>query len=226
MGITLAAVALVFLHLPRIAGAEKTAPELIPPDVTVPLTTPPHSLPPFSGAASGQATGATQQPAAGPTGRDALKKDPVAIMETSKGTITIRLFQKLAPLTVAHFLELVNKGFYDGLTFHRVEPGFVIQGGCPNGNGSGLYIDPKTTKPKFLSLETHSHLRHNAPGVVAMARFGRNPDSASCQFYITLAPQPQLDDKYAIFGGVVSGIEAVKQIAIGDKILSIKVLAQ
>ncbi len=148
------------------------------------------------------------------------------MIETNKGAISIRLFRKFAPVTVNHFMDLVDKGFYNGLTFHRREPGFVIQGGCPNGNGSGLYMDPVTNKPMFLNLETHQSLRHNAPGVVAMARFGRNPNSASCQFYITLAANPQLDNKYSIFGGVVSGMEVVKEIMIGDKILSIKIQEQ
>jgi cyclophilin family peptidyl-prolyl cis-trans isomerase len=210
----------------RQAKAEKVDPELIPPDVTVPLITPPHSIPPPAAPAPGAAVAVPPQQGSNQAVPDALRKDPLAVMETSKGTVTIRLFRKLAPLTVAHFIELVNKGFYNGLTFHRVEPGFVVQGGCPNGNGSGLYIDPATNKPKFLNLETNPNLRHNAPGVVAMARFGRNPNSASCQFYITLKAQPQLDDKYSVFGGVVSGMETVWKIAIGDKIVSIKIQEQ
>src|SRR5262249_33922317 len=132
-------------------------------------------------------------------------------------------FRKYAPNTVAAFVEMCNKGFYDGLTFHRVEPGFVIQGGDPNGNGSGLYIDPATNQPRFLNLETNPHLRHNAPGVVAMARFGKNPNTASCQFYITLAPQPKLDNQYSVFGGVTQGMDVVKSIEKGDKIQSIKI---
>ena len=222
----------------RQESAEKTDPDLIPPDVTMPLTMPPHTVPPPYGPAPGQQATATSQPAPGqpaaattqptsaPTSADAAQKDPLAVMETSKGTITIRLFRKFAPNTVEHFIDLVNKGFYNGLTFHRREPGFVIQGGCPNGNGSGLYTDPATGKPKFVNLETHASLRHNAPGVVALARFGRNPNSGSCQFYITLAACPQLDNKYSVFGGVISGMEVVRTIMIGDKILSIKIQEQ
>src|SRR5262249_41756687 len=184
-------------------------------------------IPPPVTTAPGQPQPAsTAQPASANATADASQKDPLAILETSKGTITIRLFRKFAPETVANFVDLVEKGFYNGLTFHRREPGFVIQGGCPNGNGSGLYVDPATGKPKFVNLETHPSLRHNAPGVVAMARFGRNPNSASCQFYITLAACPQLDNKYSIFGGVISGMEVVRTIMIGDKILSIKIQEQ
>ncbi len=134
------------------------------------------------------------------------------------------MFQTYAPGTVANFIDLLNKRFYDGLTFHRVEPGFVIQGGCPSGNGSGLYLDPGTRQPRFINLEVHPKLRHNAPGVVAMARFGKNPHSASCQFYITLAPQAKLDGKYAVFGGVVEGMDVVSRIQAGDKIVSARLL--
>jgi len=241
---------LLWLATARQAGAEKTDPDLIPPDVTIPLTMPPHTVPPPYAPAPGQEPAASTQPAPGQPGTastqpapgqpgaastqptsastsvDFAQKDPLAVMETSKGTITIRLFRKFAPSTVEHFINLVNNGFYNGLTFHRREPGFVIQGGCPNGNGSGLYTDPATGKPKFVNLETHPSLRHNAPGVVALARFGRNPNSGSCQFYITLAACPQLDNKYSIFGGVTSGMEVVRAIVIGDKIISIKIQDQ
>ena len=154
------------------------------------------------------------------------RPDPICVLETNKGTIMIRLFRKQAPRTVAHFMEMVQNGFYNGLTFHRVEPGFVIQGGCPNGDGSGLYTDAKTGKPKMCPLETTAQLSHNAAGVVAMARFPKNPNSASCQFYITLQPQPRLDHQYSIFGGVVGGMDAVQRIQKGDKIMSVSLREQ
>jgi peptidyl-prolyl cis-trans isomerase B (cyclophilin B) len=154
------------------------------------------------------------------------KTDPIAVLETSKGVITIRLFRHLAPKTVANFMDLVTKGFYNGLTFHRVEQGFVIQGGCPYGTGTGLYIDPASHQPRFIPLEVSPSLRHNAPGVVAMARFGKSPSSASCQFYITLAPAPNLDNQYGIFGGVIRGMDVVNRIAKGDKILSVSLQEQ
>lgn len=163
---------------------------------------------------------------ASPAASTETRPDPLCVMETAKGVITIRLFRKQAPKTVAHFMEMVQAGFYNGLTFHRVEPGFVIQGGCPNGDGSGLYNDPKTGKPKMVPLETSGQLSHNAPGVVAMARFPKNPNSGSCQFYITLQPQPRLDHQYSIFGGVLNGMDVVQQIQKGDKILSVSLREQ
>lgn len=161
-----------------------------------------------------------------PTASTETRPDPICVLETQKGVIMIRLFRKQAPKTVASFMEMVQTGFYNGLTFHRVEPGFVIQGGCPNGDGSGLYSDPKTGKPKMLPLETTTQLSHNAPGVVAMARFPKNPNSASCQFYITLQPQPRLDHQYSIFGGVINGMDVVQRIQKGDKILSVSLREQ
>ena len=121
-------------------------------------------------------------------------------------------------------MEMVQNGFYNGLTFHRVEPGFVIQGGCPNGDGSGLYSDPKTGKPKMCPLETSGQLSHNAAGVVAMARFPKNPNSASCQFYITLAPASFLDMNYAVFGKVIDGLQVVSQLRKGDKMTKVTLL--
>lgn len=149
--------------------------------------------------------------------------DPVAILQTTKGPIQIRLFRELAPQTVANFIDLVNKGFYNGLTWHRIVPGFVIQSGCPKGDGSGGYIDPASNQERRIKLELHPRLRHNAPGVVAMARFGNDLDSASSQFYITQSAQPHLDSKYAIFGGVVAGMNAVMTMQSTDKILSITI---
>jgi cyclophilin family peptidyl-prolyl cis-trans isomerase len=209
------------LACPLLSKAETPDFEMIPPDVTIPAETgTPTAVSQPTGFGFTQQTPAstgTQATTADPQNQ----KDPIAVITTDKGIITMRLFRKYAPETVANFVELAQKGFYNGLTFHRVEPGFVIQGGCPYGNGSGLYIDPATNKPRFLNLETNANLKHNAPGVVAMARFGKNPNSASCQFYITLAPQPKLDMQYSVFGGVVNGMDIVKQIAKGDKIQSI-----
>src|SRR5262249_10742797 len=128
---------------------------------------------------------------------DPNQPDPIAKIETEKGTIQIRLFRRFAPKTVDNFMDLVSRGFYNGLTFHRVEPGFCIQGGDPNGNGSGIFIDPKSHQARFLSLEISPNLKHNAAGVVAMAR-SQSLDSASCQFYITLGPQPSLDNQYTV----------------------------
>ena len=136
-------------------------------------------------------------------------------METDKGTIKFLLHEDKAPNTTANFAGLAESGFYDGLTFHRVEPGFVIQGGDPLGNGTG-------NSGKTIKLEIHPNLRHDRAGTVAMAR-SQNPDSASCQFYITLAPATFLDDKYAVFGYVTEGQDVVDSIQRGDRIQKVTV---
>jgi peptidyl-prolyl cis-trans isomerase B (cyclophilin B) len=139
-----------------------------------------------------------------------------AVLKTEKGTITFTLHEDKAPATAANFISLAEKGFYDGLTFHRVEPGFVIQGGDPAGNGTG-------GSPDKIKLEIHPDLRHDRAGTVAMARTS-DPNSASCQFYITLAPTPFLDDNYAVFGHVTEGQDVVEQIRRGDRIESVSIL--
>lgn len=225
------------------AGAKgKLDPDLIPPDITLPTASSspppanpadPNKMPSFSNSAQ-PAASATTTPAASPNAPtsgpqpapvDPQKPDPVAVIETDKGSIVIRLFRKLAPRTVANFVDLAGKGFYNNSSFHRVEPGFCIQGGDPRGDGSGVYFEPGG-QVRLLSLESCASLKHNSAGVVAMAHFPRNPDTASCQFYITLAPQPALDGQYSIFGGVINGMDVVKGIAKGDKIKRIIVQEQ
>lgn len=136
------------------------------------------------------------------------------IIETNKGTIKFVLYEKDAPITTKNYVDLVQRKFYDGLTFHRVVPGFVIQGGDPAGNGTG-------SSDKKIKLEVSPKLKHDAAGVVAMAR-NQHPDSASCQFYITLAPQPGLDMQYAVFGRVTEGLDVVKKIQIGDVMKTVR----
>jgi len=138
-----------------------------------------------------------------------------AIIDTNKGSITIKLFEDKAPITAGNFIDLVERGFYDGLKFHRYEPGFVIQGGDPLGNGSGGFIDPQTKRERRIKLEVSPELKHGEAGGVAMAR-SQDPNSASCQFYITLGPAAFLDMNYAVFGRVVDGMAAVKQLRAGD----------
>lgn len=179
-------------------------------------------------AAEALASAGLGSPAAAPatnrtSGASAPQSDPLAVLQTTKGPVTIRLFRQYAPQTVNNFLDLASKGFYNGLTWHRVVPGFVVQAGCPKGDGSGGFVDPASGQPRTVKMELHQKLRHNAPGVVAMARFGNDMESASSQFYITLGPQPRLDNKYTVFGGVVSGMEAVQQITPQDKIVSVTV---
>lgn len=129
-------------------------------------------------------------------------KKTYALMETSEGTMKIELFTTDAPGTCENFVKLARKGFYDGLTFHRIVKGFVIQGGCPNGDGTG---GPGWTIP--LEKSGRKHLE----GSVAMART-RDPDSAGSQFYICCAPQPRLDGNYCVFGRVVEGLDVVHKI--------------
>ena len=137
-----------------------------------------------------------------------------ATMETSKGTIKFKIYKDEAPATSENFISLAEKGFYNGLTFHRVEPGFVIQGGDPNGDGTG-------GSGSTIPLETNPKLTH-VKGAVAMAR-ADDPNSASSQFYITLADVHSLDGKYAVFGQVTEGQGIVEKISVGDKILSMKI---
>lgn len=137
-----------------------------------------------------------------------MQNERFAVLETNKGTIKFKLFENDAPVTAKNFIDLANKGFYNGLKFHRVEPNFVIQGGDPKGNGSG-------GSEKTIPLEVTPKLKHDSAGVVAMARTP-DPNSASSQFYITLAPASFLDMQYAVFGKVVEGLDVVKSIRIGD----------
>lgn len=130
------------------------------------------------------------------------------------GIIKIEFFPSDAPKTVENFITLAKKGFYDGLTFHRVEPGFVVQGGDPKGDGTG---DPG------YKIKAEFNKQQHVRGVVAMAR-SQSPDSAGCQFYITLAPAHFLDGKYTVFGKVVSGMNIVDNIKKGDKMKSVRIV--
>ncbi|EGO64447.1 peptidylprolyl isomerase [Acetonema longum] len=137
-----------------------------------------------------------------------------AIMETEKGTIVIDLFEKEAPGTVANFVKLISEGFYDGLTFHRVIPGFVAQGGCPNGTGSG---GPGYTIPCETKGNPHKHLR----GSLSMAH--RGPNTGGSQFFIVYEPQPHLDGMHTVFGQVSQGMDVVDNIKQGDRMTKVTV---
>jgi peptidyl-prolyl cis-trans isomerase B (cyclophilin B) len=130
------------------------------------------------------------------------------------GTIVIALRPDKAPNTVQNFGNVANSGCYDGLTFHRVEPGFVVQGGDPKGDGTG---DPG------YKIKAEFNKQQHVRGVLAMAR-SQAPDSAGCQFYITLAPAHFLDGKYTVFGKVVSGMNIVDGIKKGDKMKTVKIV--
>jgi peptidyl-prolyl cis-trans isomerase B (cyclophilin B) len=134
-----------------------------------------------------------------------------AIMETDKGTINIEFFDADAPKTVQNFVDLSNKGFYDGLAFHRVISNFMIQGGCPNGNGMG--------GPGYkikCEINPNKHLA----GTLSMAHAGR--DTGGSQFFICHSPQPHLDGMHTVFGKTedMAVVNAIRQ---GDKILSVKI---
>lgn len=126
--------------------------------------------------------------------------------DTSMGSFTAEIYEELMPITGNNFLNLTRNGFYNGLIFHRVVRGFVIQDGCPNGTGTG---GPGYT----IQDEYHPSLTHNSAGVLAMAKTAQ-PNSAGSQYYITLAPQPSLDGRYSVFGRVVDGLNVV--LDIGD----------
>jgi cyclophilin family peptidyl-prolyl cis-trans isomerase len=141
-----------------------------------------------------------------------VKQTAVITLDNGQA-ITIEFFPEDAPKTVENFVTLAKKGFYDGLTFHRVVPDFVVQGGCPKGNGTGG--PGYTIKAEF---NKQKHVR----GSVAMAR-SQHPDSAGCQFYITYGATPHLDNNYTVFGKVTSGMEAVDRIKQGDKMKSVTI---
>ena len=127
----------------------------------------------------------------------------------SGGTITVELDEDAAPISAANFLKLVDEGFYDGLTFHRIIPGFMIQGGDPLGTGTGG--SDEKIKGEFASNGWDNPISHKR-GVISMAR-SNDPNSASCQFFITNADSDYLDGDYAAFGRVISGMDVVDEIS-------------
>ena len=138
----------------------------------------------------------------------------VAVMETNKGTIRLDLYPEETPMTVANFVNLVERGFYNGIGFHRVIPDFMIQGGCPQGTGTG--------GPGYrFADEFVPSLRHDAPGKFSMANAG--PGTNGSQFFITHVATPWLDDAHTIFGAVQSDADQdiVNEIAQGDVIESV-----
>lgn len=160
--------------------------------------------------------------------------DEVAVFDTSKGTIRVRLDAKGAPIHVANFCELASAGFYDGLKFHRYVPGFVIQGGCPNtrdmapedvaagkpgpdgmlGTGGPGY----RIREEFSTNPNNSHV----DGALAMAR-AQDPNSAGSQFYFCLGPQHMLDSGYTVFGTTIEGLDVISSLRAGDVINSVRI---
>ena len=131
------------------------------------------------------------------------------------GDIVIELFDKEAPGTVQNFIDLINKGFYNGLRFHRVIPGFVAQGGCPNGNGTG---GPGYTIKDELIGNPHKHER----GALSMAH--RGPNTGGSQFFIVYEPQPHLDGVHTVFGKVIEGMDVVDGIHQGAIMETVEVI--
>ena len=143
-------------------------------------------------------------------------KEILAEMNTSKGVIHLRLYPQQAPVTVASFVNLAKRGFYDGLSFHRVIDNFMIQGGCPQGSGTG--------GPGYkFEDECSPELRHDVPGKLSMANAG--PGTNGSQFFITHIETPWLDGKHTVFGSVISADDqvVVNAIADGDDIVSVTI---
>jgi peptidyl-prolyl cis-trans isomerase B (cyclophilin B) len=173
---------------------------------------------------------AVRTPEYQPTGNE------IAVIETSKGAIRVKLAGKDAPIHAANFVELAEKGFYDGLKFHRHEPGFVIQGGCPNTRdltpaevraGKPGPDGPAGTGNPGYSIKgewtTNPNNRHQ-DGTLAMAR-SQMPDSAGSQFYFCLGPQPFLDSGYTVFGDAQdeASLAVIHSLTKGDEILSVTI---
>jgi len=132
----------------------------------------------------------------------------IAEFSTNMGNFKVELYNDKAPLTVGNFMKLVDQGFYNGLIFHRVIDGFMLQCGCPHGTGRG---GPGYT----IKDEFHPDLKHDSKGVLSMANAG--PNTGGSQFFITVAPTPWLDKHHAIFGKVVEGYEVIEAISKVDK---------
>ena len=143
------------------------------------------------------------------------EKLPKIQIQTERGNITIEMFEDEAPNTVANMISLIEKGYYDGLNFHRVIPDFMIQGGCPHGTGTG--------GPGYdFDDECASDRRHDSAGVLSMANAG--PGTNGSQFFITHGPTPHLDGKHTVFGKVTEGQEVVDEIKQGDVMQTVVVL--
>lgn len=144
----------------------------------------------------------------------AMAEDLKATIETNKGTIVAKLYADKVPVTVANFVNLAERGFYDGISFHRVIQDFMIQTGDPLGNGTG--------GPGYrFADEFESSLRHSGPGVLSMANAG--PNTNGSQFFITHKDTPWLDGKHAVFGQVVQGQDVVDAIVQGDKMVKVTI---
>lgn len=164
-----------------------------------------------------------------------LDGDEVAVVETDKGIIKVKLDCEGAPIHVANFCELASSGFYDGLRFHRFVPGFVIQGGCPNtrdmthddvaAGKPGEFGMPGTGGPGYRIVHEYDTNPNNfhEDGALAMAR-SQNPDSAGSQFYFCLGAQHALDSGYTVFGQTIEGMDVISSLRAGDLIESVRII--
>jgi peptidyl-prolyl cis-trans isomerase A (cyclophilin A) len=135
------------------------------------------------------------------------QRNSIAVIETNYGTMEVELFEQRAPITTKNFIDLAEKEYYDGLAFHRVIKDFMIQGGDPNGDGSG--------GPGYsIKDEFHLELKHSKAGILSMAN--RGPDTGGSQFFITLVATPHLDGKHAVFGQVIKGSDVLQEIGSVD----------
>ena len=135
-----------------------------------------------------------------------------ATIETNKGDLVLELFAREVPRTVDNFVTLARDGFYDGLTFHRVIPGFMAQGGCPKGDGTG--------GPGYQFADEITHHKHGT-GALSMANSG--PNTNGSQFFITYAPQPHLDGKHTVFGQLMEGMDVLESLENGDVMISVTI---
>ena len=145
--------------------------------------------------------------------------NPIAIMETNKGTIVLELYEDKVPITAGNFIDLANDGYYDGIIFHRVIRDFMIQGGDPTGTGAGGhaakyhegYGDPANPDTWRIPDEFHDDLKHDSAGILSMANAG--PNTGGSQFFITVKDTPWLDGAHAVFGKVIEGLDVVIEIS-------------
>ena len=187
-----------------------------------PKPTTPQPMPPVPPAATTPAPAQPEAPAAATITEEEKKlvdetKGSVVKISTKKGDILVELFDKDAPITAGSFLLLVEKGFYDGITFHRVVPNFVIQGGDPTGTGGG---GPGFTLPDELKPS----LKHER-GSLSMAKTAA-PNTGGSQFFIVTGPASHLDMKHSVFGKVLAGMDVVDQIVVGDKMVTVTMVKE
>jgi len=221
LGIVLLVLAVVaFFYYQNMSGTGTPAPDGLstaPQTMVSPTETVVASPAPDAVASPGADLSASPTPVSATGGQPDLAVDAnglsraTVVMTTNQGVIKFKFYPNDAPGTVKRIIELIQSGFYNGLSFHRVVPNFVIQGGDPVGNGTG---------GSGQKLKAEFNNRRHVEGAVAMAR-AADPDSADSQFYIALATLPHLDHNYTVFGQVIEGLDVVRKIKRGDRITTV-----